>query len=47
MIEILLSEMPTTKQEFLEVIPEHFRHSTKAEEGQYLEEVLEIIKKYI
>ncbi len=43
MLEAMLEYTPTSKSEFLEYIPGYLRQSTAAMEGQYLEQVLEII----
>jgi len=43
MLEAMLEYRPTSKSEFLEYIPGYLRQSTAAAEGQYLEQVLEII----
>jgi len=43
MIDALLENMPTTKWEFREKIPPYLRTATKAEEGKYLDRVLEFI----
>ncbi len=43
MIEALLEYMPTSKVEFLEMIPSYIRLATEAAEGRYLEQVFEII----
>jgi len=43
MIDALLENMPTTKWEFRENIPPYLRTATKAEEGKYLDRVLEFI----
>ncbi len=43
MIEALLEHLPLDKSEFLELIPPYLRHSTKANEGKYLDGVLAII----
>ena len=43
MLDSLLEYEPTSKSEFLEYIPGYLRHSTASAEGQFLEQVLEII----
>ena len=43
MMDALLEHEPTSKSEFLEYIPGYLRHSTASAEGQFLEQVLEII----
>lgn len=43
MLEALLEYTPTSKWEFLERIPPYLRQATAAPEGEYLEQVLEII----
>jgi len=43
MLEALVEYKPTSKSEFLEFIPGYLRQSTDAVEGQFLEQVLEII----
>ena len=43
MIEALLEYMPTSKSEFLEMIPSYLRKATEADEGRYLDQVFEII----
>ena len=43
MMDALLEHEPTSKSEFLEYIPGYLRYSTASAEGQFLEQVLEII----
>ena len=43
MLEALLEQLPVSKSEFLSNMPPYLRQSTKAEEGRFLEAVLEII----
>ncbi|MCZ6873151.1 MAG: hypothetical protein O7G88_06420 [bacterium] len=43
MLEALLEYLPVSKPEFLEYMPPYLRQSTKAEEGRFLENILEII----
>ncbi len=43
MLEALLEYEPTSKSEFLELIPGYLRQSTAANEGQFIEQVLELI----
>jgi very-short-patch-repair endonuclease len=43
LLEAMVEYKPTSKSEFLEYIPGYLRQSTAATEGQYLEQVLEII----
>ena len=43
MLEALLEFKPTSKVEFLEMIPSYIRQATEAVEGQYLEQVFDII----
>ncbi len=44
MLEALVEYQPTTKSEFVEYIPAYLRQSTKANEGKFLDSVLEIIE---
>jgi hypothetical protein len=46
MLEALLQFLPCSKAEFFEVIPGYLRAGTSANEGEYLDEVLEIISEY-
>lgn len=43
MLEALLEYAPTSKVEFLEMIPSYIRQATEAAEGKYLEQVFDII----
>ncbi len=43
MLEALLEYTPTSKVEFLEMIPSYIRKATEATEGSYLEQVFDII----
>jgi len=43
MLEALLEYTPTSKVEFLEVIPSYIRQATEAAEGKYLEQIFDII----
>jgi hypothetical protein len=43
MLEALLAYKPTSKVEFLEMIPSYLRQATKGAEGKYLEWVFDII----
>jgi very-short-patch-repair endonuclease len=43
MLEALLEYVPTSKVEFLEVVPPYIRQATAASEGEYLERVFQII----
>ena len=43
MLEAFLEQLPVSKSEFLSYMPPYLRQSTKAEEGRFLEDVLEII----
>lgn len=43
MLEALLEYGPTSKVEFLEMIPSYLRQATEGEEGKYLDQVFEII----
>jgi len=43
MLEALLEFTPTSKVEFLELIPSYIRQATQAAEGKYLDRVFEII----
>ncbi len=43
MLEAMVEYTPTSKSEFLEFIPNYLRQSIAATEGQYLEQVFEII----
>jgi len=43
MLEAFLEYLPTNKPEFLEYMPSYLRQSTKADEGKFLNSVLEII----
>ena len=43
MLEALLEYMPTSKWEFLEMIPLYLRQSIESDEGTYLEQIFEII----
>ncbi|WP_143339701.1 AAA domain-containing protein [Ectothiorhodospira magna] len=43
MLEALLEFTPTSKVEFLEVIPPYIRQATEAAEGRYLEQIFDII----
>ena len=43
MLEALLEFTPTSKVEFLEVIPSYIRQATEATEGRYLDQVFDII----
>lgn len=43
MLEALLEYTPTSKTEFIELIPSYLRHATEAAEGKYLDQVFEII----
>ena len=43
MLEALLEYKPTSKVEFLEIIPSYIRQATEAVEGRYLEQIFEII----
>lgn len=43
MMEALLEFTPTSKVEFLELIPSYIRQGTEAAEGKYLEQVFQII----
>lgn len=43
MIEALIEYTPTSKVEFLEMIPSYLRQATKAAEGKYLDQIFEII----
>ncbi|MCG5500459.1 DUF4011 domain-containing anti-phage protein Hhe [Ectothiorhodospira lacustris] len=43
MLEALLEFMPTSKVEFLEVIPTYIRQATEAAEGRYLDQIFDII----
>jgi very-short-patch-repair endonuclease len=43
MLEALVEFTPTSKVEFLELIPSYIRQGTEAAEGKYLEQVFEII----
>lgn len=43
MLEALLEFTPTSKVEFLELIPSYIRQATQAAEGEYLDRVFEII----
>ena len=43
MLEALLEFTPTSKVEFLEVLPSYIRQATEASEGKYLEQVFDII----
>ncbi len=43
MLEALLEYTPTSKVEFLELIPYYLRKATEAAEGKYLDQVFEII----
>ena len=43
MLEAFLEQLPVSKSEFLSYMPPYLRQSTKAEEGRFLEAVLEII----
>ncbi len=43
MLEAFLEHLPVSKSEFLEYMPPYLRQSTNAAEGQFLENILEII----
>ena len=43
MLEALLEYTPTSKVEFLEVIPSYIRQATEPTEGKYLEQIFDII----
>ena len=43
MLESLLEFKPTSTAEFLEIIPAYIRQGTEVKEGQYLEQVFQII----
>jgi very-short-patch-repair endonuclease len=43
MLDAMVEYTPTSKSQFLEFIPNYLRQSTEATEGQYLEQVLQII----
>ncbi len=42
-LEAILEYMPTSRSEFLEYIPNYLRQSTSANEGQYLDQIFEMI----
>ncbi|MEW8394241.1 MAG: DUF4011 domain-containing anti-phage protein Hhe [Candidatus Thiodiazotropha sp.] len=43
MLEALLEFTPTSKVEFLEMIPSYIRQATEAKEGKYLDQIFDII----
>lgn len=43
MLDALLEFTPTSKAEFLELIPSYIRQATEATEGRYLDQVFDII----
>ena len=43
MLEALIEYMPTSKVEFLEMVPSYIRQATAAAEGKYLDQVFEIV----
>lgn len=43
MLEALLEFLPTSKYEFLELVPSYLRQATDAREGRFIEQVFEII----
>ncbi len=43
MLEALVEFTPTSKFEFLEVIPQYLRQATDPREGAFLEQVFELI----
>lgn len=46
MLEALLSHLPCSKAEFLEVIPQYLREGTSPAEGKHLDRVLQVISEY-
>jgi len=46
MLEAFIEYMPCSKSEFLEYMPPYLRKSTSAKEGQFLDNILEIINVY-
>jgi len=46
MLEAFIEYMPCSKSEFLEYMPPYLRKSTCAKEGQFLDNILEIINVY-
>ena len=43
MLEAMLEFTPTDRVEFLEMIPSYIRQATEAAEGQYLDQIFDII----
>ena len=43
MLDALLEFKPTSKADFLELIPSYIRQATEATEGRYLDQVFDII----